>query len=188
MVKFQVVLSLQCLLLPLILTISFFLNFQNTAYPWRLLLRSFSGRVCSECQSCASLWGTPACPVHLAGAVPIAWACCPPGVSSESASWSCQSSRPLWTLSDADSLNLFRGETTGSSQLAFCSGSESTELSYIHLCFSLCILHKHASHPSLVTASEELPLLPDPAKILILVHRRQLSSVSPVFCILKYRI
>lgn len=117
MVKFQVVLSFQCLLSPLILTISFSLSFQNSAYPWRLLLRIFSGCVCSEYQSCDSLWGIPGCPSHLAvGYVAVlrAWAFCPPGTSSKSTSWSCQSSRPLWTLSDADSLKLFRGEKTGS--------------------------------------------------------------------------
>lgn len=151
MVKFQVVLSFQCLLSPLILTISFSLSFQNSAYPWRLLLRIFSGCVCSEYQSCDSLWGIPGCPLHLAvGYVAVlrAWAFCPPGTSSKSTSWSCQSSRPLWTLSDADSLKLFRGEKTGSLQLAFSGGSESSEHGYIYLCFSPCIQDKHTSHPS----------------------------------------
>lgn len=84
----------------------------------------------------------------------IAWACCPPGMSSKSASGSCQSSRPLWTLSDADSLKPFRGEKTGSLQLAFPGGSESSEHGSIYLHFSLCIQDKRTSHPS-VTASEE---------------------------------
>lgn len=168
MVKFQVDLSIQYFLLPLFLTISFSLNFQNSAYPWRLLLRIFSGRVCSEYQNCDSLWGIPGCPLHLS--VLIAQPCCPPGTSSKSASWSCQSSRPLRTLSDADSFKLFRGEKTGSLQLAFSGGNESSEL-YLHS--SLCTQDKHTSHPSLLQLQRNLPLLPDQAKVLILVCRQQ---------------
>lgn len=159
MVKFQVVLSFQCLLLPSILTFSFSLNFQNTVYPWRLLLRIFSDCVCSEYWSCDSLWGIPGCPLHLAVAVLIAWACCPPGMSSKSTSWRCQSSRPLWTPSGADSLKLFRREKTGSLQLAFSGGNGSSEHSFICLRFSLCIQDK-PSHPSVVTTSEESALWP----------------------------
>lgn len=150
MFKYQAVLSFQCLLLPSILTISFSLNFQNTPYPWRLLLRIFSGYVCSEYHSCDSLWGIPGCPFHLAVAVLIACACCPPGMSSKSTSWSCHLCGLLLMLTPWNCL-----EEKGSLQLASSGGNESSEHGYTYLYFSLCIQDKHTIHPSVVAASEE---------------------------------
>lgn len=149
-------------LVPSILTTSFSLIFQNSAFlvvPGACILMSSLSLLALNTKAV-----TAACReflVVLQGGwrccrVLIVWAHCPSGASSKSSSWSCQNGSLLWPLCRCQvPCKRLENMQAACSLLSLVAATAVSGRGYIYLHFSLSIQNKHISHPPVITASEK---------------------------------